>query len=82
MIDDIAAEQNQARRIPDLAEKTFVDAKLDTIDGCRLDFDEGRLHIRAGSAEPVTGVTVEARDARTIRKYLDAVLKIRNETLS
>lgn len=79
--DKFAAGQNQAQQILDSAKRTFADAKLDTTDGCRFDFDDGWLHIRASNTEPVMRVIVEARDPRTVRKYLDAVLKIRNEVL-
>jgi phosphomannomutase len=79
--DKFAAEPNQAQRILDSARKTFADAKLDTTDGCRFDFEDGWLHIRASNTEPVMRVIVEARDPRTVRKYLDAVLKIRDEVL-
>ena len=45
--DKFAAEQTQAQQILKLAKKTFADAKLDTTDGCRFDFDDGWLHMRA-----------------------------------
>lgn len=57
-----AAEQAQARQILDLAKKTFTDAKLDTTDGCRFDFDDGWLHLRASNTEHVMRVIVEAKN--------------------
>ncbi|MCH7556305.1 MAG: phosphoglucosamine mutase [Planctomycetes bacterium] len=79
--DKFAADELQARQILNSAKKTFADAKLDTTDGCRFDFDDGWLHLRASNTEPVMRVIVEAQDRRTAQKYVDAVLKIRKEVL-
>jgi phosphomannomutase len=72
-----AAEQTQARQILDLAKKTFTDAKLDTTDGCRFDFDDGWLHLRASNTEHVMRVIVEAKNRIIAQKYIEAVLNIR-----
>ncbi|MHC4173335.1 MAG: phosphoglucosamine mutase [Planctomycetota bacterium] len=74
-------EQNQAQQILNSAKETFTDAKLDTTDGCRFDFDDGWLHLRASNTEPVMRVIVEVKDQRAAQKYIDAVLKIRKEIL-
>jgi len=79
--DKFAAEPNQAQQILDSAQKTFADAKLDTTDGCRFDFDDGWLHLRASNTEPVMRVIVEAKNQRAAGKYIDAVLKIRARIL-
>ncbi len=77
--DKFAAEKSEARQILDSAKETFADAKLDTTDGCRFDFDDGWLHLRASNTEPVMRVIVEAKDQRTAQRYIDAVLNIRKE---
>jgi phosphomannomutase len=74
--DKFAAEQTQAQQILKLAKKAFADAKLDTTDGCRFDFDDGWLHIRPSNTEPVVRVIAEATSKQAVRKYIDAVLKI------
>jgi phosphomannomutase len=74
-----AAEQTQAQQILKLAKKTFADAKLDTTDGCRFDFDDGWLHLRASNTEPVMRVIVEAKNQSIAQKYIDAVLSIRRQ---
>jgi len=74
-----AADDTMVPKILDLAKKTFVKAKLDTTDGCRFDFDDGWLHLRASNTEPVMRVIVEAKDQTTAQKYIDAVLKIRRK---
>lgn len=73
------AEPTQARQILDLAKKTFTDAKLDTTDGCRFDFADGWLHLRASNTEPVMRVIVEAKNRSIAQKYIDAVLSIRRQ---
>ena len=80
--DKFAADQSQALQILNSAKEVFSDANLDTTDGCRFDFDDGWLHLRASNTEPVMRVIVEAKDQRTARKYIDAVLNIRKEILS
>ena len=75
------AEQDHAQQILALAKKAFADAKLDTTDGYRFDFDDGWLHLRTSNTEPVMRAIVEAKDADAARQYLDAVSKIRTEVL-
>jgi len=79
--DKFAADKFQAQQILNSAKRTFANAKPDTTDGCRFDFDDGWLHLRASNTEPVMRVIVEAQDRRTAQKYVDAVLKIRKEVL-
>lgn len=77
--DKFAAEQSQARQILDLAKEVFSNARLDTSDGCRFDFDDGWLHLRTSNTEPVMRVIVEAKDRATAQKYIDAVSNIRKK---
>ena len=79
--DKFAADKSHAKQILNSAKRTFADAKLDTTDGCRFDFDDGWLHLRVSNTEPVMRVIVEAKDRRTAEKYMDAVLKVRKEVL-
>jgi phosphomannomutase len=79
--DKFAAEQNQAQQLLNSAKEIFTGAKLDTSDGCRFDFDDGWLHLRASNTEPVMRVIVEAKDQRAAEKYIDAVLEIRAKVL-
>ncbi len=79
--DKFAADQSQALQILNSAKKVFTDAKLDTTDGCRFDFDDGWLHLRASNTEPVMRVIVEAKNQRTAQRYIDAVVNIRKEML-
>ena len=79
--DKFLADESQARKILDSAKKTFAEAKLDTTDGCRFDFEDGWLHLRASNTEPVMRIIVEAKDRCIAQKYIDAVLNIRREIL-
>jgi len=79
--DKFAAEQTEAQQILDSAKKVFANAKLNTTDGCRFDFDDGWLHLRISNTEPVMRVIVEAKDQRTAQNYIDTVSKIRKEIL-
>jgi len=79
--DKFAADKSQAEQILKSAKKAFTNAKLDTTDGCRFDFDNGWLHLRVSNTEPVMRIIVEAKDRGTAQKYIDAVLNIRKETL-
>ena len=77
--DKFAADKSQAEQILKSAKERFTNAKLDTTDGCRFDFDDGWLHLRVSNTEPVMRIIVEAKDQRTAQKYIDAVLNIRKE---
>jgi phosphomannomutase len=79
--DKFSADQDQARQILDSTKKIFDGAKLDATDGCRFDFDDGWLHVRASNTEPLVRVIVEAKDQLTAQKYIDAVMKIRDDVL-
>jgi phosphomannomutase len=80
--DKFAADKLQAQQILDSAKEAFTDARLDTADGCRFDFDDGWLHLRASNTEPVMRIIVEAKDQPTAQKYIDAVTNIRRNILS
>jgi len=74
--DKFPADESEAAQILKAAQRSFVNARLDTTDGCRFDFDDGWLHLRASNTEPVMRIIVEAKDQRTAQKYIDAVSNI------
>jgi phosphomannomutase len=80
--DKFPAGKEQARQILESAKETFAEAKLETTDGCRFDFDDGWLHLRASNTEPVMRIIVEAKDRPTAQKYIDQVIKIRAKILA
>lgn len=75
------AQQDHARKILDSAKTAFAEAKLDTTDGCRFDFDDGWLHLRTSNTEPVMRAIVEAKDRQAAERYLGVVARIREEVL-
>jgi len=75
------ADKAQAQQILDIAKRTFSDAKLNTTDGCRFDFDHSWLHLRTSNTEPVMRLIVEAKDQSTAQKYIEAVADIRRKIL-
>ena len=79
--DTFVADKLQGQQILNSIKKTFADAKLNTTDGCRFDFEDGWLHLRASNTEPVMRIIVEAKDSRTADRYVDVVLKVRKEVL-
>lgn len=80
--DKFSADRDQAQRILESAKEIFAGAKLDTTDGCRFDFEDGWLHLRASNTEPVMRLIVEAKDRSTAQKYIDQVTSIRKKTLA
>ncbi len=71
------ADPEQAGRILDAAKARFVQAKVDTRDGYRFDFEDGWLHLRTSNTEPIMRVIVETRDEASAQRYLDQVEQIR-----
>jgi len=71
------ADKQQAAKILEAAGKTFCNAKVNTSDGCRFDFEKAWLHLRTSNTEPVMRMIIEAEDKQTAQKYAEAVSKIR-----
>jgi phosphomannomutase len=74
-------EKSQAQQILDSTKEAFADARIDTADGYRFDFDDGWLHLRTSNTEPVMRIIVEAKDQATAQKYIDVVSNIRKRAL-
>ncbi len=80
--DKFAADKSQAQQILNLTKKTFADAKLNTSDGCRFDFEDCWLHLRASNTEPVMRIIAEAKDKIIAQKYIDKVMDIHKKALN
>jgi phosphomannomutase len=74
-----AADKEIAAKIIEKARGEFADAKVDTTDGCRFDFDDGWVHLRTSNTEPVMRIIVETETAEQAQKYIDIVGRIRKE---
>jgi phosphomannomutase len=79
--DKFSADQTQAQQIIELLKKTFPKARLNIIDGCRFDFDDGWIHVRTSNTEPVMRFIIETKDRQSAQEYIDAVSKIRKQVL-
>ncbi|MFA5238615.1 MAG: phosphoglucosamine mutase [Phycisphaerae bacterium] len=77
--DKFTADKSQAQKMLDKAKEVFVNAKVNTTDGCRFDFEDGWLHLRTSNTEPVMRVIVEAKDHHVAGAYLKEVLNIRRQ---
>ncbi len=75
----IPADPENAQKLIQKAIQTFKDAKCDTSDGCRLDFQDGWIHIRTSNTEPVMRIIAETKDKETAEKYLTRIDSIRQE---
>jgi len=73
-----AADKDQLEKILEAAKERFSDAKLNDVDGCRFDFDDGWLHLRASNTEPVVRLIVEAKGKNSAQKYIDDIEQVRS----
>ena len=71
------ATKAQTERIIEEARGVFTDAKVNTTDGCRFDFDDGWVHIRSSNTEPIMRIMVETQNEETRRRYIEAIDGIR-----
>ncbi len=53
--------------------EAFASEKLSTVDGTRVDFDAGWVHVRASNTEPIIRIMAEAEDEPTARDLIDRV---------
>jgi phosphomannomutase len=72
------ADKEQTELLLDAAKRLFKNAVLNTSDGCRFDFPDGWLHVRASNTEPIIRVIAEAGDKQTAQNFVDMVLNIRS----
>ena len=79
--DKFTANPDQSIQILDLARQRFSQARVDTRDGYRFDFEDGWLHLRTSNTEPIMRVIVETRDEAAARRYLDQVEQIRKQVM-
>ncbi len=59
--------------------KQFPDAKIDSSDGYRFDFEDGWLHLRSSNTEPIMRAIAEAKNREKAEQYIQAVEKIRTK---
>ena len=86
--DKFPADKKTAEKIMQEAKKVFANAKIDTSDGFRFDFDDSSstdalskswFNLRISNTEPVMRLIIEAKDEKTVEKYTKAVSEIRKK---
>lgn len=77
----INADKAQADAVIEKAKQIFKNAKINTDDGCRFDFDDGWLHLRRSNTEPVMRLILETKDKQTARGYIDTITELCEEEL-
>ena len=70
------ADKEQAQEVIEKVKKTYKKAKINEIDGCRLDFEEGWVHLRASNTEPVMRLIAEFKDEDEAEPYLKKITAI------
>lgn len=73
------ANKDQAAKIIDKVKTIFTDAKIDTTDGCRFDFDDGWVHLRTSNTEPIMRTIVETTSEARTKEYIDKIAAIGKE---
>jgi len=68
-----------AQKLINAAKQQFIDAKINTTDGCRFDFDKGWIHLRCSNTEPVMRMIIEASDRQTADEFAGVVRKLIND---
>ena len=66
-------QSSQIPAVLEASKKLFTDAKVDTSDGYRFDFDNGWVHLRGSNTEPIMRLIVEADSEDIAQGYLDKV---------
>ncbi len=71
-----AEGRDTAKLLGSLADRFSRDARCNTDDGLKFDFDEGWVHLRRSNTEPIVRIIAEARTAREAEALLE---RFRNE---
>lgn len=57
-------------------QETFRDEKISTIDGLKIDFDDGWVHLRKSNTEPIMRVFAEAKTIERARELANEVIDL------
>ena len=61
------------------AKEIFSEARVNNIDGCRFDFEDGWLHLRSSNTEPLMRVIVEAESEEVADGYIKKITDVIEE---
>jgi len=69
-------------KILESLEQTYKDEQLTTVDGLKIDFQDGWVHLRKSNTEPIIRIYSEAPDRQQaeslVQEIVDRVTKIIN----
>jgi phosphomannomutase / phosphoglucomutase len=60
-------------KVPEMAKKSFPEYTVDTIDGARINFEDGWGLVRASNTQPVLVMRFESQDKNNLTKYQNLV---------
>jgi len=69
-------------QIPILLEKiknAYLDERINEVDGLKIDFAEGWVHIRGSNTEPVVRVIAESKTPAAAKEIVDNILNLIND---
>ncbi len=72
---DLKPEMN-VNSIYELIKKHFSEFKILTIDGVKIDFPDGWVHLRTSNTEPIMRVYAESTSMEKAQKYADEVIDL------
>lgn len=61
----------------DRIKSVFSDEKINDIDGLKIDFSEGWVHMRKSNTEPIVRIYAEARDEKVAKSLIDKVRAVK-----
>jgi phosphomannomutase len=69
----ILAEGTDISFVLNKVEAAFPDAKMNTVDGLKMDFEHAWVHLRASNTEPIVRIYAEALDLAQAQQLVDKV---------
>ena len=70
------ADKEQAQAVIEKVKKTYKKAEINEADGCRLDFEDGWVHLRTSNTEPIMRLIAEFKDEDAAEPYLKKITGI------
>ena len=65
---DKCDDENILEKEIERLKECYSNDKINDIDGLRIDFEEGWIHLRASNTEPIARIIAEAKDSLTAYK--------------
>lgn len=72
----MAVDREQIARVLTAVGKHFADQRINDIDGVRIDWDEGWVHVRGSNTEPILRIIAEGKDAAAANELIRRVRSV------